>query len=411
MKKLDFKNVEMYSISDFLTQVECNELIKLIDADNKPSEVSTSGDKYSEVSSFRTSTTANMDPANLFVQSIDDKIRAKLETSDHGETMQGQKYQVGQEFKNHTDYFEGDAYEVHCTKQNLGNRSWTFMIYLNDVEEGGSTTFHNLKESFTPKAGTAIVWKNTDIFGNVFPDTLHSGDPVIKGTKYIITKWFRNAQPAIEVKKPNEFKTWEELSKFTEKGFKVLDVPAETWGLIKEAYQILKHTIKPEFSSQKDADNAAVTKSVSDMISLDHLPTLRGLIQKQLQPIHEKWCGQELSTEFPDVDVQGNPVIGKTPVYGIRSYNSGAVLRSHVDRIRSHHISTIILVDEDSDTPWGLDIKGNDGIWENVVIKPGQMILYESATCEHGRLKPFSGKYFRNFFIHYTLKNYKYVGE
>lgn len=403
MTRLDHESVEIYKIENFLTQQECNELIKRIDRNNEPSKVSSDGETHSVVSSYRTSSTSNLNSEDEFVREIDAKIVDKLATSDHGETIQGQKYEPGQEFKNHTDYFDGSAYDLHCTKQNLGNRSWTFMIYLNDVEEGGSTSFPNLGEKFTPKMGTAIVWKNTDVLGNPFVDTLHSGDPVIKGTKYIITKWFRN--PAKEF--GNTFSKWEELPKFTKLGFEVMDIPAETWGLIKEGYELLKKDgIRPEFTSQEASDNAAVTKSVADLISWDKLPTLRKLIQKQLLPIHEKWAEQKLRMDYDESD----GTVRETPVYGIRSYNNGAVLRSHVDKIRSHHISTIILVDEDSNKPWGLDILGNDGNWYNIVIKPGQMILYESATCEHGRLEPFDGNYFRNFFVHYTLKNYKYVG-
>ena len=35
--------------------------------------------------------------------------------------------------------------------------------------------------------------------------------------------------------------------------------------------------------------------------------------------------------------------------------------------------------------------------------EPGDMILYESAICEHGREEPFEGKSFDNFYVHYKL--------
>ena len=38
------------------------------------------------------------------------------------------------------------------------------------------------------------------------------------------------------------------------------------------------------------------------------------------------------------------------------------------------------------------------------------MILYESAVCEHGRKEVFGGTHFRNFYVHYKLKDWKYVG-
>jgi 2'-5' RNA ligase len=39
------------------------------------------------------------------------------------------------------------------------------------------------------------------------------------------------------------------------------------------------------------------------------------------------------------------------------------------------------------------------------------MILYESATNLHGRIEPFDGEYYRNFFLHYTLADYKFENE
>ena len=36
-----------------------------------------------------------------------------------------------------------------------------------------------------------LIWNNMDLDGKPNRNTLHAGSPVIKGTKYIITKWFR----------------------------------------------------------------------------------------------------------------------------------------------------------------------------------------------------------------------------
>ena len=98
---------------------------------------------------------------------------------------------------------------------------------------------------------------------------------------------------------------------------------------------------------------------------------------------------------------------------------TGATLTSHVDRIATHHISSIIIVDKDlacgcSNKPeaedWPLDIQGHDGEWYKVYAQPGDMILYESAVCEHGRNEVFGGTHFRNFYVHYKLKDWEYVG-
>ena len=72
-----------------------------------------------------------------------------------------------------------------------GNRTWTFMIYLNDTLQGGGTAFPNINEVFYPKRGRAVVWNNLKADGRGNPFTMHCGEPVEAGEKFIITKWFR----------------------------------------------------------------------------------------------------------------------------------------------------------------------------------------------------------------------------
>ncbi len=52
---------------------------------------------------------------------------------------------------------------------------------------------------------------------------------------------------------------------------------------------------------------------------------------------------------------------------------------------------------------WALDIQDHNGNWNKVYANVGEMILYESARCAHGRVDSFQGTYFRNFYVHYQL--------
>ncbi|KAH8065258.1 hypothetical protein JL720_12862 [Aureococcus anophagefferens] len=97
---------------------------------------------------------------------------------------------------------------------------------------------------------------------------------------------------------------------------------------------------------------------------------------KELLPTMEAWVPT----------VQG----GLTPVtaYGMRAYHRGASLAFHADRVDTHIVSGILHVDhayDDEAKPWPIEIEGHDGLRHSVALKPGQMLLYESAKCPHGR--------------------------
>ena len=164
------------------------ELIALIDADRRPSTIADdNGDAY-----FRTSETCDLAADLPAVQRIE-ALLTDLSGLDpaYGEPLQGQRYAEGQEFKPHTDYFTpgGRDFQKFCALS--GNRTWTFMVYLNDVVAGGATRFKLLDKTFQPEAGKLLCWNNRHPGGEVNPATLHHGMKVRKGVKYIITKWYR----------------------------------------------------------------------------------------------------------------------------------------------------------------------------------------------------------------------------
>ena len=106
---------------------------------------------------------------------------------------------------------------------------------------------------------------------------------------------------------------------------------------------------------------------------------------KILQPCMEDWSGKEL--EF---------ITG----YGIRSYGKDSMLVAHRDVIDTHVISAIIHVDEYPDVKWPLDFVDHEGNHHQVTFDSGEMLMYESL-CAHARETPFSGEYYRNFYLHW----------
>lgn len=95
-----------------------------------------------------------------------------------------------------------------------------------------------------------------------------------------------------------------------------------------------------------------------------------------------------------------------TAFYGMRIYSRGAKLYSHVDREHTHALSLIINVDQISmEEPWTLEIYDHDGNPNQVAIKPGELVYYESARCMHARPKPLAGKGFINMFVHFRPRD------
>ena len=73
-------------------------------------------------------------------------------------------------------------------------------------------------------------------------------------------------------------------------------------------------------------------------------------------------------------------------------------------QIFTHVISSIIHVAheyDDDDEPWPIEIEDHDGNIHAMNLEEGQMLLYESASCLHGRRKVFRGKYYASIFAHY----------
>ncbi len=179
---------EIFVLGDFLSPAECDRLIALIEASAEPSRVfdPENPEKY------RTSSSGNVDRSDSFVRMIERRIDDLVGLDGNfGETVQGQRYQVGQQYRGHHDWFYTDLDYWPGEASLGGQRSWTAMVYLNDVEEGGHTDFIDLGVTITPQRGALLLWNNARPDGVPNPDTLHAGMPVISGVKYVITKWYR----------------------------------------------------------------------------------------------------------------------------------------------------------------------------------------------------------------------------
>lgn len=102
------------------------------------------------------------------------------------------KYSVLSDYDNHTIY----TYKIQRTEPTGGYHIWhsedgskefsrrtgVYILYLNDVEEGGETEFLYFSKRVKPKKGRLMI------FPPNYP-WAHRGNPPLSGVKYILTGW------------------------------------------------------------------------------------------------------------------------------------------------------------------------------------------------------------------------------
>ncbi|WP_294005740.1 2OG-Fe(II) oxygenase [Sphingomonas sp.] len=188
VQKLPNRALDLFVLRNWLSEGECVALCGLIDAHRRPSTIADD----QGISGFRTSETCDLDSSERLVATIRDRLCALTGIADNqAEPLQGQRYAAGQEFRPHTDSFNPDGadYYLHCAE--AGQRTWTAMIYLNQPAAGGGTRFKSIGKIIQPETGKLLVWNNLLTDGTPNAATLHQGMKVRKGTKYVLTLWYR----------------------------------------------------------------------------------------------------------------------------------------------------------------------------------------------------------------------------
>lgn len=174
----------------FFSDLECDFLSRAAEPLLEPAETVEEYTGRTFRNPIRTSDTAAFPwvGENPAIHALNRRIAAASGTDvRQGETLQVLRYQVGQEYKPHTDAIPGLA----------NQRIMTMLVYLNDDFQGGETTFPKLGITIKPRRGEGLLFHNVGAGGEPDPRLLHAGIPVRSGRKMLASRWIRK-QPFAE---------------------------------------------------------------------------------------------------------------------------------------------------------------------------------------------------------------------
>jgi len=194
---------------NFATKEQCEHIMALVKKNLAPSSLALrKGETVENTKDIRTSSgtfvSANEDKSGT-LDFIEEKIaKATMIPRSHGEAFNVLRYEIGQKYNCHYDVFNPEEYGPQKSQ-----RVASVLLYLSDVEEGGETMFpfensQNIGTGYDykkciglkvkPRQGDALLFYSTFINGTIDTTSLHGSCPVIKGQKWVATKWIRDQE-------------------------------------------------------------------------------------------------------------------------------------------------------------------------------------------------------------------------
>ena len=290
-----------------------------------------------------------------------------------------------------TVHLDGDFFGPHNDSGSplVASRQVTYVYYFNHLPKqftgGELRLYHSVDQNGSKLQGTNFVTieptHNSIVF---FPSWVHhevleveSKVVGLAGARMSVTGWFHQA-PARVV----DLDTLTELQRarvphFTSRGFEVMPTPPAVHDAIVAAFEA-----RQADSTVEAADPRVLPTGEPELTPIGELGDW---VAEELREIHESWSGQRLE---------------HTATYGIRTYLKGQTLSRHCDRLNTHVVSSVVHIDHDGE-PWPLVIEDHEGESHEIVLEPGQMLIYESASCPHARPQPFQGSHYSSVFVHF----------
>ena len=175
-------------VDDFVSRDTCDNLIKLGKPKLKPSTtLEPVTDNYRTSSNTFLHYNRGLSAVDEVAALVTDIINFPLVNC---EGMQIVHYNSGEFYKPHHDYFYSQASYWDKEIARGGQRVWTAFLYLNDVNQGGTTNFPNINFEVKPKAGRMVLWLNM-LGKELNVDSYHEAKPPIACEKWGANIWVR----------------------------------------------------------------------------------------------------------------------------------------------------------------------------------------------------------------------------
>lgn len=174
-----------------LSRAECESLIALARPRVRRSTVVDLETGGSQMHSARTSSSTEFERgATPLIERIERRLAALVDWPyEHGEGMQVLRYEPGQEYEPHFDWFDPASPGAGPLLERGGQRVATIIMYLNDPECGGGTSFPDAHLEIAAVRGNALFFSYDR--PHAATRTLHGGMPLVRGEKWVATKWLR----------------------------------------------------------------------------------------------------------------------------------------------------------------------------------------------------------------------------
>jgi prolyl 4-hydroxylase len=119
---------------------------------------------------------------DLVISALNRRIAAASGTEAAcGEPLQVLRYLPGQQYRPHLDALPNTD----------NQRILTMLVYLNEGYSGGETFFTRTGLKFAGKTGDGLLFRNAGPGGHPDPNAQHAGLPVLRGEKFIASRWIR----------------------------------------------------------------------------------------------------------------------------------------------------------------------------------------------------------------------------